>query len=251
MTHDERIGTAMQDRLARRSAFRNYQDLFIGRRGLWPLLKHEGIMHLCQRTSGAWGLFWRKVLYRRLFKRAKGVIFGPNVTVRHGHKIEIGPGTVIDEGVVLDAKGDQSSHITIGANCYLGRGTILSCKGACIELGDNANLGAYCQIQAESPVIVGRDFLAASYVYIVAGGNHDFIRLDIPINRQALVRKGGVRIGDDVWLGARVVVLDGAHIGRGCVVGASATVTKPLPDYSVAIGSPAKVRINRQTGVPK
>jgi len=243
-----RVGTAMQDLLTRgrQSPMRTYQDLFIGRRSLAATLKYELIMHLCQRTPGALGLWLRKVLYPRLFRRARGVTFGANVTVRHAHKISIGRGTVIDEGVVLDAKGGEACHITIGEHCFIGRGTILSCKGTSIEIGDNANIGAYCQIQAESPVIIGRDFLAASYVYIVAGGNHDFLRLDIPIIRQSLVRKGGIRIGDDCWLAARVLVLDGAHIGTGCVVGASATVTKPLPDYSVAMGTPAKVRANRR-----
>ena len=243
-----RIGTEMQDILVRsaRSPMRTYQDLFIGNRSLADTIRYELVMHLCQRTPGALGLWLRRHLYPLLLKSARGVTFGAGVTLRHPRKISIGPGTVIDDGVVLDAKGGGDSHITIGRNCFIGRGTILSCKGGSIEIGENANLGAYCQIQAESPVVIGRDFLAASYVYIVAGGNHDFLRLDIPINRQRLIRKGGIRIGDDCWLAARVVVLDGAHIGNGCVVGACATVTRPLPEYSVAMGTPAKVRANRK-----
>lgn len=241
-------GTALQTALTarRRSPLRTYQDLFIGQPGLLPMLKYELVVRLCQRTPGAWGLLLRRLIYPCLFKRARGVTFGADVTVRHGHKISIGRGTVIDDGVVLDAKGSETSHITIGDHCYIGRGTILSCKGGSIEIGENANFGAYCQVQAESPVAIGRDVLFASYVYVVAGGSHDFMRLDIPIIRQPMVTKGGIRIGDDCWLGARVVVLDGAHIGRGSVVGASATVTKPLPDYSVAIGTPAKVKISRK-----
>jgi len=244
--HGQRTGTALQDKLARQSPFRNYQDLFVGKRGLWPLLKYELVVRFCTNTSGAWGLFWRRVLFKWLLKKARGVVFGNHVTLRHPHKISIGEGTVIDDGVVLDAKGGETSHITIGRNCYIGRGTVLSCKGGSIEIGDHGNLGTYCQIQAESPVVIGRDALFASYVYIVAGGNHDFMRLDIPINRQILIKKGGIRIGDDCWLAARAVVLDGAHLGRGCVIGASTTVTKPLPEYSVAMGTPARVRINRK-----
>jgi acetyltransferase-like isoleucine patch superfamily enzyme len=249
MTDQEpRIGTELQTTLTsgRQSALKTYQDLFIGRRSLWATFKYEAIVRLCQGTSGAWGLFWRKVLYRRLFRQARGVVFGRNVTVRHGRKITIGRGTVIDDDVVLDAKGPDTSHITIGENCYIGRGTILSCKGGSIEIGAASNFGAYCQIQAESPVIIGCDVLFAGYVYVVAGGNHDFIRIDIPIIRQPMVRKGGIRIGDDCWLAARVTVLDGAHVGRGSVIGAGAIVTKPIPDYSVAFGAPAVVRINRQ-----
>jgi acetyltransferase-like isoleucine patch superfamily enzyme len=59
--------------------------------------------------------------------------------------------------------------------------------------------------------------------------------------------RGGIRIADDVWLAAGVIVLDGVTIERGCVVGAGAVVTESLPEYSVAVGSPArKLRDRRE-----
>ena len=48
--------------------------------------------------------------------------------------------------------------------------------------------------------------------------------------------KGGIEIGEDVWLGAGVIVLDGVAIGQGSVVGAGAVVAAPLPEYSYAVG---------------
>jgi acetyltransferase-like isoleucine patch superfamily enzyme len=59
---------------------------------------------------------------------------------------------------------------------------------------------------------------------------------------QGLYSKGPVVIGDDVWLGAGVIVLDGAEIGTGAIVGAGAVVTKNLPNYAIAVGAPAAVR---------
>lgn len=50
-----------------------------------------------------------------------------------------------------------------------------------------------------------------------------------------------VTIGDDCWIGGNVVILLGVVIGNGCTIGAGSVVTKSVPDYSVAIGSPAKV----------
>jgi len=50
-----------------------------------------------------------------------------------------------------------------------------------------------------------------------------------------------VVIGDDSWIGGGVVILPGVTIGRGCTVGAMSVVTKDIPDFSVAIGQPAKV----------
>jgi len=51
----------------------------------------------------------------------------------------------------------------------------------------------------------------------------------------------GVTIGNDCWVGGNVVILPGVVIGNGCTIGAGSVVTKSIPDYSVAIGSPAKV----------
>lgn len=50
-----------------------------------------------------------------------------------------------------------------------------------------------------------------------------------------------ITIGDDCWLAANVTVLPGVTIGKGCTIGAGAVVTKSIPDYSVAMGVPARV----------
>jgi acetyltransferase-like isoleucine patch superfamily enzyme len=55
------------------------------------------------------------------------------------------------------------------------------------------------------------------------------------------VTKGGIRVGDDAWLGFGVVVLDGVSIGKGAVIGAGAVVTSDIPDNAIACGVPAKV----------
>jgi acetyltransferase-like isoleucine patch superfamily enzyme len=59
---------------------------------------------------------------------------------------------------------------------------------------------------------------------------------------QGLYSKGPVVIGDDVWLGAGVIVLDGANIGTGAIVGAGSVVTKNLPNYAIAVGAPAVIK---------
>ena len=55
----------------------------------------------------------------------------------------------------------------------------------------------------------------------------------------------GINIGDDVWIGADVKILDGVSIGKGAVIGAGSTVTKSIPDYEVYAGSPAKKILSR------
>lgn len=71
--------------------------------------------------------------------------------------------------------------------------------------------------------------------------NHDFSRMDIPMDQQGWSKERPVVIEDDVWIGSRVTILPGVIVGRGCVIGASSVVTKSCPPYSVVAGNPAKV----------
>ena len=69
----------------------------------------------------------------------------------------------------------------------------------------------------------------------MAGGNHPVTDTTQPIMFQPSTAKGGIHIGDDVWLGAGVTVLDGVTLGTGSVVGAGAVITASLPEYSYAV----------------
>lgn len=62
------------------------------------------------------------------------------------------------------------------------------------------------------------------------------------LSRQKLVEFGHpVFIGNDCWIGGNVIVLPGVKIGQGCTIGAGSTVTKDVPPFSVAVGSPCRV----------
>ena len=71
--------------------------------------------------------------------------------------------------------------------------------------------------------------------------NHAFDRIDIPMNLQDFASEKPVVIGDDVWIGARVMMLPGVHIVTGSVIGAGAVVTKDAPDYAVVGGNSARM----------
>lgn len=236
---------------AGQSSLRKYQELTTGRGDLLSLAGYELTLLLFGYLPGAPGLLCRKIFYPRLFKKVgRGTVFGRSVTIRHPRKISIGENVVVDDNCVLDAKGPAGSGITIGDNVIISRNTILSCKGGSIHVGDNANIGINCVIHSESVVRMGSNILVAAYCYIVAGGNHDFSRTDIPIVQQRSVSKGGIVIEDNVWLGARVTVMDGVTIGRDSVVGANSLVTRSLPEFVIAFGSSAKVHTHRKHEQP-
>jgi acetyltransferase-like isoleucine patch superfamily enzyme len=234
---DVGIQAALEDP---RSSFEKYQDLVVGSRDLLRLLHFELVVLFSSWVPGAFGLLLRKILYPGLLGSCgPGVVFGAGVALRHPHKIHIGAGTVIDDHVLLDAKGVGNQGIRIGENGFIGRNSILSCKDGDIVLGRHINIGFNCEVFSSSRVEVGDYGLFAAYVYVVGGG-HDHSDLGAVIIDQARPSKG-VTIGRNVWLGAGVKVLDGLTLGSNVVVGAGAVVNESLPDSVIAAGVPAKV----------
>jgi len=121
-----------------------------------------------------------------------------------------------------------------GRDSWIGFGTVFS--HSTVEIGARAYVGVYCCI---GDVSVGEDVLIGSHVSITNGsGQHGTERLDIPMREQP----GSwprVTVGRDTWIGDRAVVM--CDVGNHCVIGAGSVVCKPIPDYAVAVGNPAKV----------
>lgn len=217
-----------------------YQDLILGHRSLTRLLFFEFVIGLCGIMPGALGLFLRMKLYPGLLGSVgRNVTFGKDVVLRHPHKIHIGDDVVIDDHVVLDAKGQDNQGIRIGNGVFVGRNTILNCKNGDIVLEDRVNISFNCLIFSASHVQVGADNLMASFTYLV-GGTHRFDDPDIPVLDQERESKG-ITVGPGGWLGAHVTVFDGVHIGKHAVIGAGSLVNRDIPDYAIAAGSPVRV----------
>jgi acetyltransferase-like isoleucine patch superfamily enzyme len=223
------------------SVIQKYQDLFIGERRYSALIKYELITFFLCNLPGAVGLFLRQRFYPALFqKTGRQVVFGHHLTLRAPRRIIIGNNVVIDDYAVLSMRGTGSEKISIGNGVLIGRGSQLKARGGSIDIDNFVNISSGCQIGSTSEVHIGKHCLIAAGCY-VGGMQHGFDRPDIPIVRQELNIKGGVQIGDDVWLGAYVIVNDGVKIGKGAVIGAGSIVTKDIPAYKIAIGSPARV----------
>lgn len=142
----------------------------------------------------------------------------------------------------------QRRAADIGHDVRLAPNTSLI-NGARISIGDRAHIGAHCSLWAGNntgKVVIGADALFGPEVFITAS-NYRFDRPG-PVYDQP-TQEADVVIGRDVWLGARVMVMAGVTIGDGCIVGAGAIVTRDLPPYSIAVGSPAKV-VGTRPGAP-
>lgn len=122
-----------------------------------------------------------------------------------------------------------------GVNVNIEKGAVFSPK---CTLGDNSGIGKYAIISGETHI--GRNVMMGPYC-IIYDRNHEFARTDIPMRCQGFQESKPVRIGDDVWIGARVIILPGAEIGNGVIIGAGAVVTGNIPDYAIIGGVPARV----------
>jgi len=128
----------------------------------------------------------------------------------------------------LFKQAGKNINIEKGANFGIGND---------IEIGDNSGIGVDCFIRG--PLKIGVNVMMGPQVQIITT-NHRIERTDIPILKQGNIVKP-VRIGNDVWIGTRVIILPGVDIGDGSVIGAGSVVTKNIEPYSIVGGVPAKL----------
>lgn len=224
------------------SAFRTYRAICYGTTSLWYVVKSELLVTLISGIAGGLGLAMRQRLYPCLFRACgRKVIFGRNLTLRHAHKITLGDHVVLDDNVVLDAKGESNSGITIGDNVYVGRNTIVYCKNGDIVLEHDVNVSSNCQIFSSNRVTIGAQSVIAAYTYILGGGQYDYRDKTASFAEQSgMITRGPTTVGGNCWVAAGVVITDGVTVGAHCVIGAGAVVTTDIPPDSLAVGTPAK-----------
>ncbi len=125
-------------------------------------------------------------------------------------------------------------------------GATQSCRArtATSSIGAGANIGFNCEVFSASRVSVGAGTLFAAYTYVV-GGDHDFSDPETSVLSQSR-HSAGVSIGEGVWTGAGVKILDGTTIGDHAIVGAGAVVRESIPDHAIAAGVPARILGSRK-----
>ncbi len=108
-----------------------------------------------------------------------------------------------------------------------------------LTIAKGATIGRFSHIVALRKVIIGENVLIAERVYI-SDNTHTYEDVTQPILAQPILHKGDVEIGRNSWIGENVSII-GVKIGIHCIIGVNSVVTKDIPDYCVAVGSPAKV----------
>jgi len=164
---------------------------------------------------------WRRArLHWELARReafARRPVHGNVLEALREGRLEIGANTLLEPHVWITAPG--AARVRIGSGTFLNIGVMVA-AATLVEIGDNCMLANGC---------------------VVTDADHRFDDPTRPVTWQGFTSRGPTRLGDDVWLGAHVVVTSGVTIGDRCVVGANSVVTSDLPAATVAVGAPARV----------
>ena len=167
------------------------------------------------------------VIRTRLFFPGSRLIRFP-VFVRGRKWIDLGTSFSAGRGLRIEAFGDRAT------------------RGHLIRIGQDVRVNDHVHIGATRSITIGDRVLIASKVFI-SDHNHGSYSGAGPQSDPKLppherpLSAAPVVIEDDVWLGESVAVLPGVRIGRGSIIGALTTVTRDIPPYCIAVGSPARV----------
>jgi len=182
-------------------------------RSAWSAVSRWGAIGPHSRTGQRFGAFGEG-----------SIICFPQNTIFNERYIRIGSGTMIGPQATL------SAGMVPGQACL---------SETVVRIGDRCLIGKGTGIVGHFQIEIGDDVWTGHHVYIT-DQNHGYEDVDLPISQQSMPERS-VSIGDGSWLGHGSIVLPGSRIGKHVVVGANSVVTGDLPDFSVAVGSPARV----------
>ena len=181
------------------------------------------------------GLAWQQRL-RRGARRLYTLIYSRLADFEAGH------GAIVMRGAVMG--GDHGGPLTLGAGTVIHRGAMLLPYDGFIRLGRRCRVNPYCVLYGHGGLFIGDNVRIAAHTVIIPA-NHGMVLGDGPMGEQPLSRRG-IRIGDDVWIGAGVRILDGTEIEDGCVVAAGSVVRGRLEANGIYAGVPARLVRMRQ-----
>jgi acetyltransferase-like isoleucine patch superfamily enzyme len=142
------------------------------------------------------------------------------------------------------------AEVELSPNLHLGRGTTVSsftkikATDGVLSTGEKCGFGPGCFVAAgEGGIEVGDHVIFGPNCSVIAV-NYRYSQLDVPLEEQGLTSQG-IRIGNNVWIGANCVILDGSEIGDNSIVVAGSLVNRRFPPSSIIQGNPAKVILSR------
>ena len=231
--------SSQQEKYTKGSGLNGYREMVVGDAPTGYFLLFELLTLILSSLPGLLGFGLRSVFYPFLFNDCGDrPAFGRNVLLRGAKQISLGNKVLIDSGAVLDCRGSDAS-VKLSDFVSIGRNSAVVAKDAQVELSEGVNIGSNVRIASQSSIKIGASTLIGAYCYI-GPGNHQTAE-GKAIIEQEMENKGGVEIGRNVWIGARVTILDGVKIGDNAIIGAHSLVKEDVMAKSTVVGTPARV----------
>jgi len=129
---------------------------------------------------------------------------------------------------------------SVGRGFRIGTGSVIVTP-RCVSIGNDCFFGQGLYVSSNEEVQIGHGVMFGPQVMVI-GGDHDFQTLGVPLRVAHNIRRSDpIVVENDVWVGARCIILKGVRIGTGSIIGAGSVLTKDIPPYSVAAGVPCRV----------
>lgn len=150
--------------------------------------------------------------------------------------VQIDPGARVYLGAVVQR---QNGTVKIGAHSTVHSGAKIYAAGGSVVIGQHCSINPGCLIYGHGGLSIGNDVRIAANTVIVPA-NHNVDAVELLIREQGETRRGIV-IGNDVWIGAGVIILDGVSVADGSVIGAGSVVTRSTDRNGIYVGNPARL----------
>jgi len=211
----------------------------------------QAVMALVGWVPTVAGIALRSILYRLILHMDGLAAIENGVRLRFADHIRLGRNVYIDQGVYLHA---CPQGISIGDNSLVMHGSVLHVYNfrdlphAFIRIGRDSLIGELNVLRGQGGITVGDRVYTAPLVQMLAV-NHVYDDPSRPMVDQGITAEG-IKVEDDVWIGAGAIITDGVCIGRGAVVAAGAVVTADVPPHTVVGGIPARILKHIEPGAP-
>lgn len=171
-----------------------------------------------------------RYLYHLVFTRFQSigwkVVFQEQVTIRNSKNISLGSYVSLDKNVLLQVINRASKNTSVRTPKLLVKNRV--------GIGANSVINCAESIVIEDNVMIGPSCTVIDY-------EHKYSDVAVPINQQGLHKIAPITIKEGAWITSNVTVCPGVTIGKNAVVGANSLVNKDIPDFSLAVGCPARV----------
>ena len=192
------------------------------------------IFFKCLKVLNWFSALCRKSLYNMAFS-SQFKYFGKRTKLEISGQVHIGKNVYIGDDVTLIVENGAS--LVIGDNSFIGESCYIKCFGGKVEIGRDVSINSKSFLNGCGSLKIGDNTRIGTQSILIAS-NHKFGEPDLLV--KDAITKQGVSLGQNIWLGARVTILDGVTIADDSVIGACSLVSKSLSESGVYVGIPAK-----------